>query len=160
VEEADRFPRDHYIAEINRKFSVEAVEPESAFVPVGSQDLDRIFSVQQERVVNRDNTIQFANRVLQIERARWRGTLANCRVTVCEHLDGSLSAHHGSHLVGRWADPKKRNEIGGGKGLWKRRWLRHLGSRSAGSTFPQPRRRCCFRRFLRRIKIKSGLIAC
>src|ERR1700680_3615742 len=28
-----------------------------------------------------------------------------------------------------------------GQRLWKRRWLRHLGKRSAFPTFPQPRRR-------------------
>src|SRR5579862_3521655 len=28
-----------------------------------------------------------------------------------------------------------------GQWLWKRRWLRHLGKRSAFPTFPQPRRR-------------------
>ena len=30
------------------------------------------------------------------------------------------------------------------EGLWKRRWLRHLGKRSAFPTFPQPRRRRSF----------------
>ena len=52
--------------------------------------------------MNRDNTISWANRVLQIERTRWRGTLAGCRVIVCEHLDGSLSVYYGPHRVGRW----------------------------------------------------------
>jgi hypothetical protein len=33
--------------------------------------------VQQERVVNQDNTVRTANRTLQIERTKWRGTLAN-----------------------------------------------------------------------------------
>src|SRR5207245_373477 len=66
-EEANRFLRESYIAEFNRKFAV-AAQPESAFVPVGGKDLERIFTLQHERVVNRDNTISFANRVLQIER--------------------------------------------------------------------------------------------
>src|SRR5258708_7100969 len=50
VEEANRFLRESYIAELNRKFSVPAAQPESAFVPASGRDLDRIFSVQQERV--------------------------------------------------------------------------------------------------------------
>ena len=29
--------------------------------------------------------------VLQIEKTRWRATLAGCRVTVYQHLDGSWS---------------------------------------------------------------------
>ena len=99
VEEANRFLRGSYVAEFNRKFCVAAAQPESAFVPAGGKDLDRIFSLQHERVVNRDNTIQFASRVLQIERTKWRGTLAGCRVQVCEHLDGRVSVYYGPHRV-------------------------------------------------------------
>jgi transposase len=103
VEEANRFLRGSYLAEFNRKFRVAPAQPESAFVPAGGKDLDRIFSLHQERVVNRDNTIQFANRVLQIERTKWRGTLAGCRVLVCEHGDGRISVYYGPHRVAEFA---------------------------------------------------------
>jgi transposase len=102
VEEANRFLRETYIAELNRKFSVPPAQPESAFVPSSGKDLERIFSVQQERVVNQDNTVRVANRTLQIEKTKWRGTLAKCRVLVCEHLDGNWSVFYGPHLVGRY----------------------------------------------------------
>ena len=99
VEEANRFLRGSYLAEFNRKFRVAPAQSESAFVPAGGKDLDRIFSLQHERVVNRDNTVHFASRVLQIERTKWRGTLAGCRVLVCEHLDGRVSVYYGPHRV-------------------------------------------------------------
>lgn len=105
VEEANQFLRGSYLAEFNRKFRVPPAQPESAFVPAGGKDLDRIFSLQQERVVNRDNTISFANRVLQIERTKWRGTLAGCRVLVCEHLDGRISVYYGPHRVAEFPRP-------------------------------------------------------
>jgi transposase len=108
VEEANRFLREHYIAELNRKFSVAAAQSESAFVPATGKDLDRIFSVQQERVVNQDNTVRIANRTLQIEKSKWRNTLAKCRVLVCEHLDGTWSVFYGPHLVGRYAQDGSR----------------------------------------------------
>jgi len=92
--------RERYIAEFNRKFAVAAAQPESVFVPASGKDLERIFSLQHERVVNRDNTISYANPLLQLERTRWRGTLAGCRVLVCEQLDGSLSVYNGPHRVG------------------------------------------------------------
>src|SRR6266436_7652107 len=110
VEEANHFLRESYIAEFNRKFTVAAGQPESAFVPLGGKNLERIFTLQHERVVNRDNTISFANRVLQIERTRWRGTLAGCRVLVCQHLEGSLSVYYGPHLVGRFAVPQEEEK--------------------------------------------------
>ncbi len=108
VEEANRFLREHYIAELNRKFSVAAAQSESAFVPVSGKDLDRIFSVQQERVVNQDNTVHIANRTLQIEKTQWRNTLAKCHVLVCEHLDGTWSVFYGPHRVGRYAPDGSR----------------------------------------------------
>jgi len=109
VEEANRFLCEHYVAELNRKFSVPAAQPESAFVPASGKDLERIFSVQQERVVNQDNTVRIANRTLQIEKTKWRGTLAKCRVLVCEHLDGTWSVFYGPHLAGRYAPDGPRS---------------------------------------------------
>ena len=102
VEEANRFLRERYIPEMNRKFAVRAAEPGHAFVPVRGQDLDQIFSVQTERVVAKDNTVRVGERTWQIERTRWRGTLAGCRVTICEHLDGRVSILYGPHTVGRY----------------------------------------------------------
>jgi transposase len=101
--EANRFLREHYIAELNRKFSVPAAQAGSAFLPASGIDLARIFSVQQERVVNQDNTVQVAKHILQIEKSKWRSTLAKCRVLVCEYLDGTWSVFYGPHLVGRYA---------------------------------------------------------
>lgn len=103
VEQANGFLRESYIAEFNRKFGVAPRQPESAFVPLVGQDLERIFSVQHERVVNRDNTVRVANRVLQIEKNHWCGTLPGHRVLVCEHLDGHASIYLGPRLIGRYA---------------------------------------------------------
>lgn len=103
VEEANRFLRESFLAEMNRKFSIAPAQPESAFVPATGKDLQRIFSLQHERVVNQDNTVHIAKLTLQIERTKWRGTLAKCRVLVCEHLDGTWSVFYGPHRVGHYA---------------------------------------------------------
>ena len=102
VDEANHFLRSHYIAEFNAKFAVTAAQAGSAFVPVAHLNLDRIFSLQHERVVARDNTIQFANRVLQVPSTRFRATLAGCRVALYEHLDGTISVGYGPHTVARF----------------------------------------------------------
>ena len=75
--------------------------PSHAFVRLPGRDLGRIFSPQHERVVNRDNTVSVGNRLLQIEKTLWQGTLAGCRVTVCEHLEGTPS--YGPQVVGRYS---------------------------------------------------------
>ena len=46
-----------------------------------------------------DNTIVLQNRYLQLDKTRFRNTLAGCTVTVCEHLDGRLSVRWGPHLL-------------------------------------------------------------
>jgi transposase len=102
MEAANTYLRETYIAAFNQRFSVTAAEAGTAFVPCTHTDLERVFSVQHERVVARDNTVSFARLSLQIERQRWRGTLAGCRVMVYEHLDGTLSVGFGTHVVGRY----------------------------------------------------------
>jgi transposase len=99
-EEANRFLKRRYIREFNRKFTVAATQPGTAFVPAGGMDLDRIFSIQQERVVNQDNTVSWENHRLQIEKTPWRASLAGCRVTVYQHLDGEVTMGYGPHTVG------------------------------------------------------------
>jgi transposase len=103
VEEANRFLHEEYLAEFNRRFVVAAAQPGSAFLPLQGQDLERIFALQHERVVHRDNTVEIAHRVLQIEKTPWRNTLAGCSVIVYEHLDGTLSVGYGPHLVGHFS---------------------------------------------------------
>lgn len=102
VEAANEFLRREYIDEWNRKFTVEAAQKGTAFVPCHRHDLDLVFSIQHERVVANDNTVSYANRSLQIERTKWRGTLAGCRVTVHLHLDGKLTISYGPHTVGAY----------------------------------------------------------
>jgi transposase len=64
--------RERYVVEMNGKFAVPAGH---AFVPTGSQDLKLIFCVQTQRTVDNDNTVAMGERVRQIERTPWRGTL-------------------------------------------------------------------------------------
>ena len=103
VEEANLFLRGEYRGEFNRRFAVEAAEKGTAFVRTQRKDLGWVFSIQCERRVNADNTIALENRILQIEKSRWRNTLAGCTVRVYEWLDGTVAVRFGAHEVARWA---------------------------------------------------------
>jgi transposase len=103
LDEANRFLRERYVAEFNGRFSRAASQEGTAFVACRRADLGRVFCLQHERVVARDNTVSFARLTLQIERQQWRATLTGCRVTVYEHLDGTLSLGYGAHEVGRYS---------------------------------------------------------
>jgi len=103
VADANQFLRDHYLRDFNARFMVKAAERGTAFVSARRKDLDLVFSLHHERVVARDNTVSFAHRNWQLERTKFRSSLAGCRVTVHEHLDDSYSITFGPHLVGRYA---------------------------------------------------------
>lgn len=103
IDEAHAFLRDTYIAEFNSKFAVPAAQKGSAFVRSRRKDLDWIFSVQQERTVNNDNTVQCANRTFQLDKTRWRDTLAGQTVVVHQHLDGRISIRYGPNTIAQYA---------------------------------------------------------
>ena len=102
VEEANRFLRDRYIGEFNRKFTVPAAERGTAFRPRRRRDLEFVFSIQTERMVDKDNTVGIGDRWWQIETCRWRYSLAKQTVTIHQHLDGTVSIRFGPHVVGRY----------------------------------------------------------
>jgi transposase len=115
LEAANQFLRQQYQAEFNRRFSIVAAGKGSAFVKTRRKDLDWVFSIQHERTVNPDNTIALDNRILQIEKTRWRNTLSGCKVTIYELLNGKVVVRFGPHEVARFevgtlppAQPKVR----------------------------------------------------
>jgi len=104
VDDANRFLREHYIAEFNHKFTVNTVERGTAFRRCGRSDLDWIFSVQTDRVVDKDNTVAIGGQWWQLDKTRWRHSLAGQTVTIHQHLDGCVSIRYGPHVVGRGND--------------------------------------------------------
>ena len=122
AEGANSFLRQRYIGEFNAQFSVPAAEKGTAFRRTGRSDLNWIFTVQTERVVAKDNTVAIGNRLWQIDKTRFRNTLAGSTVTIHEHLDETVSIRYGPHVVGRYAStgekllsatPEKRRGKGG-----------------------------------------------
>ena len=97
-----RHMQRNHIAEFNQKFAVPAVEKRTAFRKCGRKDLDWIFSIQTERVVSKDTTVAIAARWWQIDKCRWRHSLAGQTVTIHQHLDDSVSIRFGPHVVGRY----------------------------------------------------------
>jgi transposase len=102
VVEANRFLKDKYVAVFNEKFTAPATEKGTAFRRTARADLNWIFTVQTERVVSKDNTVAIGNRTWQLEKSRFRSSLAGCTVTIHEHLDETISIRYGPHTVGRY----------------------------------------------------------
>ena len=100
--EANRFLREHYIGEFNAKFMVTAAQKGTAFRRCSRTDLDWIFTIQTERTVAKDNTVAIGERPWQIEKCRFRHTLAGCTVMIHEHLDGRISIRYGPHVLAQF----------------------------------------------------------
>jgi hypothetical protein len=103
VEQANEFLEDRYIAEFNSKFKVKAAQKGTAFRRCGHADLNWVFTVQTQRVVDKDNTVAIGPRSWQIEKTRFRYTLAGSTVTIHEHLDSTVSIRYGPHVVGQFS---------------------------------------------------------
>jgi len=102
VDAANAYLPDWIAREHNRKFTFPARESGTAFVRYFGTDLDKIWSIQQERIVGNDNTVSFQKLSLQIPQQTFRFSLAKCRVLVCRHLDTTISLHYGPHQLGNY----------------------------------------------------------
>ena len=100
IEAANAFLPDWITAEHNRRFTLKAQQEGTAFVPYLGSELDKTWSHQQERIVDKDNTVSYDNLILQVAQQKFRFSLARCRVLVCRHLNESISVHYGPHLLG------------------------------------------------------------
>lgn len=105
LEKANEYLKNVYLARHNRLFKVKPDEEASVFIPIAHPlDLERIFSIQEPRVVNHDNTVHFRNMILQIKASPLRVSFAKCHVLVHEHIDKTLSISYGPHILGRYDD--------------------------------------------------------
>jgi transposase len=101
IPEANKYLKAEYIKDHNKRFVRKPDKKGTAFMPVPKgKDLNKIFCFKHERTVNNDNTISFNNRILQIGPSELRVSFAKCKVTVYEHLNGSISVGYGPHMIG------------------------------------------------------------
>ena len=148
AEGANAFLRERYIGEFNRKFQVAAAEKGTAFRRTSRSDLNWIFTVQTERVVEKDNTVAIRDRWWQIDKTRFRNSLAGSTVTIHEHLDGTVSIRYGPHVVGRYSSTgaklistttKERRGKGGGMGAGENQKQVSAGSHTPLEISPKAR---------------------
>jgi hypothetical protein len=88
---AHRFLAEEFLPGFNARFMVAAGAEGDLHRPLdASVHLDRIFSVQVERVVQNDWTVRRSNRFLQLPRTSAAHVQPGDRMLVCEPLDGQV----------------------------------------------------------------------
>jgi len=99
---ANRFIAETYLPAHNRVFMVEASEAGTAFLPWTRDDLDETLCRQEERIVDRDNTVSFERLKLQIEPTPTRRHFVKATVKVKRYADNSIGIFYGPLCIGRY----------------------------------------------------------
>jgi|AMWB02.1.fsa_nt_gi transposase len=118
IDEANGFLREVYLPEINLRFAKIPAQPEDAHVPLlDGADLRDIFCFETQRVVSRDNMIQFEKRLFRIPENLSSRPLPGKSVTIRKWLDDSLHFMWKNHplFVEEYALPQKNKEVSGKK---------------------------------------------
>lgn len=91
MEKANEFLWKTYIPDHNRRYAIDPAEPVDVHKPLlPGHDLAAILSVQIQRQVQNDFTIQHRNRFYQLEKKQPVRLYRKAEITVQERLDGSM----------------------------------------------------------------------
>ena len=102
--EANDYLQKHYMPAFNKEFSHAAREQGNAFVPLAGIELDDYLCERYERVVGKDNCVQFENLHLQLPQDQHRYHYVKAKVKVLRHLDRTISIYHGPRCLGRYTN--------------------------------------------------------
>ena len=102
VAAANTYLATQFVPEHNDTFARAARDPASAFVPLGTADLDGILCHEESRGVARDNTVTVGGRMLQIARQPGRRSCVGLTVVVRRHLDGRQTINRGTQCLGTY----------------------------------------------------------
>jgi transposase len=120
IEEANRYIRDIYLPRHNAQFTVKPKCEESAFVEWKScRPLRDILCTQEERTVQKDNTVRYDGFILQIPKNEYRHQYIKARVEVHKYADREMAIFYGPLCIGRYdvegkliSQEVKKGEIG------------------------------------------------
>jgi transposase len=99
---ANRYLAERFLPQHNERFMVRATEPGTAFIPWVGTPLAEILCVQEERVVAKDNTVQYQGVSLQIPQDPHRFHYVKVTVRVHAYPDGTLAVFHGPRCLARY----------------------------------------------------------
>jgi hypothetical protein len=99
LEAANRYLVEQFMPSYNFEFGRPAADPASAFISAAGVDLNQILCFEEERVVQRDNTVGCEGLHLQVPKQRGRTTCAGLHLTVRRHLDQTYSIWRANHRL-------------------------------------------------------------
>ena len=112
MDEANHYLREDYLPRHNRRFRVTPESEHSAFVPTVGLNVADILCIQEERMVNKDNTVHYRGMRLQIPPSPHRHHFVKATVRLNHYPDDSIALFYGPRKIGHYnADgtPKQEN---------------------------------------------------
>ena len=102
MEAGNVYLRETLVPEYNARFGKEPMEEGTAFVAYEGRPLEDVLSVQEDRVVGRDNCVSWYKRSLQIPAQKHRRHYVKAAVLVHEYPDGALAIFDGPRCLARY----------------------------------------------------------
>jgi len=99
IDAANRYLTDRFAPSYNLEFAHPPADPTCAFISLGGVDLDQILCFEEERVVQRDNTVGCEGVYLQVPKQKGRTTCTGLHLVVRRHLDESYSVWRGAQRL-------------------------------------------------------------
>jgi transposase len=91
IEEANKVLANGFVEDLNRRFTIPAIDPHDAHVKVHKpMDLRTIFCLEEPRTVSNDFVVQYSNRYFQLLQEKRVEIRPKMKVIVAEWLDGSI----------------------------------------------------------------------
>lgn len=109
--DANEYLQRVFIPKFNQKFAVKAQQEGTAFIKTSGIDTEKIFCRRHQRRVNKDNTVQFDNRSLQMPRNEAGHSYVLKKVEVRKHPDGSLHVFLGRRLIASFPKLKRKDKV-------------------------------------------------
>lgn len=109
----------NFLSRFNGRFGVAPAQPDSAYRSVDPHlDLDALLCWKHRRKVERDNTVRYAGRVLQLLPEVERPTYAGARVEVQVRLDGRLEVFYQGRVIPSQEAPPRAAILRARNGDW------------------------------------------
>lgn len=91
INDANKYLKEDFLPKYNNKFSLIAKEEGNFHTPLNqAEDLDQIFSIQSQRMVNNDFTVRFKGQWFQLLAKQSKTVLQKSKVVIEERMGGEI----------------------------------------------------------------------
>lgn len=115
IEEANEFLQEIFIPKFNRQFAVEPKKKNDLHRKLDDKkiaELDKILSIQSERKVGNDYTVQFKNQYFQLTKTQPTTVYKRDPIIIEEHLNGEIKISIRNHYLNYFRLPARpRKEV-------------------------------------------------